>query len=53
MSDSGGRVIDAVQSSPERAEYPTSSTVAVVTCTKPRSMRSAHAEACVATANRA
>jgi transcriptional regulator with XRE-family HTH domain len=53
ISESGGRVTDVVQSAPERAEYPISSTVAKAIRTKPRSIRSAHSSASVAIARRA
>ena len=45
IKDSGGLVTDAVHSSGDLAEKPTSSTVGVVTCTSPRSIRSAHSAA--------
>ncbi len=42
ISDNGGRSSSSPMSPADLAEYPASSSVTVVTCTKPRSMRSAH-----------
>ena len=52
INESGGVVSSASQSSPDLAEYPTSSTVTTAIRTSPRSIRSIHASAFAAAPSR-